>query len=221
MVRSLGLLSLMSPQHPNSETDQYHRPQLSDTIDSYKVEIVGKKQAPDQDQGDASPQFFVAHLFELLLEPIDRSFQLHALPGVQSLLRGVIGVKRHVEIKRRCRQSHQWLRRSVGRVVELDKQCENENMNGGFQKLAVVNRTDTRNETQCKGGTRVCAVNGLRLFWRIAAARRRCLALNEFGKARLAINGSTHAARALVTECLAAADAERSRWRICVVNTIH
>src|SRR5262249_7625802 len=143
MVRSLGLLSLMSPQHPNTETDQYDRPQLSDAIDSHEVEIVGEKQGPDQHQRDASPQFLVGHFLELLLETIDRSFQLHALHGVLALLRGVIGIERHVEIKRRRRESHQWLSSTVGRVIELDEQRENENMDSGFQVLAVVNGADS------------------------------------------------------------------------------
>src|SRR4029079_173653 len=113
------------------------------------------------------------------------------------------------------------LRRPASCIVELDEQRENENMDRGLQKLAVVNCADSGNKSKREGCARIRSVNGLRLLWWNAAARRRCLALNEFRKTRLAINRSTHVARALWTERLSAADAERGRRRICVVNTIH
>src|SRR4030095_11748910 len=104
-----------------------------------------KKQPPNNDQSDTAPKFPILDAAQLLLQSIDWSLQHDSLRTQHPFLGRVIRLKRHVEIESCGCKSEQ---SRVRRFGYGDQRSENQDVNRRLDKLAVIDGTDARNQTE-------------------------------------------------------------------------
>src|SRR5215470_19465273 len=94
-------------QQPNTNDNQCNRPESGNPMQIEHIQISEQIQTSDDHESDPAPKLSILHAAELLLQPVNGRLQHDSLRTQHPFLRCVISLERHVEIKRRGRQSEE------------------------------------------------------------------------------------------------------------------